>query len=283
MSCEGLNNVTKSGACTPGQINGLIFFKDKPADIDLTSATLRATWETLADVLPPDNLMYFKAFDSELTDNETVMEEGLGGEQLVVDEKFATDKFMIIADECALQGAYEQFKNGQIVYGFWTTLKHAIIGKYSDDKTKLSPIKFYITTTSTKATKDKTAKVVFNIQVKENYLGRQKAVGIDFDFDEIETVRTSYITSASGDSVAKTITFDMWYCGGVLNADAVLAGFTVLNSLGAPVVASGVTKVGNNYTLTGFASLPAGTYTVSYNPTVGSDYIWLPSSSVTVV
>ena len=64
MSCTGFTNLGVSGNCTPGYNNGVVLFEEAQS-IDIESAGLKDTYDTLADAQPPDNLNFIKFFQIE--------------------------------------------------------------------------------------------------------------------------------------------------------------------------------------------------------------------------
>ena len=278
MSCTGFTNLGVSGNCTPGYNNGVVLFEEAQS-IDIESAGLKDTYDTLADAQPPDNLNFIKFFQIEEAANETVFEEGLAGEQVVVDLKIPTSKYHIIADESALNGIYNELKSGVIAYGFFTTNKGAIIGKLSSDKTKIETIKMYIATTHDNDAPDKLGKVTLNIRPREDYKGNMHAVALEFSFDDLEIVKSMFATEAAGTSTDKAITLKLWDNGYIPNLDGTDSGFIVKDSTGATVAHTGTTVVGNEYTIA-FSALTAGDYTVEYWKS--GDYMYLAPITVTV-
>lgn len=280
MSClTGLKNVGKTGDCTPGYWTGLVIF-DSPHSIDLDSAKEKVTFESLAKLEPPYNLMYVRFDDVELSENEPVTAELLGGRQIVIDEKKGMDKYKIVADTCAYNSIYANNKSGVKAYGYYTTSGGGLLGKLSDDKFSLETIEFYIATTAEKPKKDAPGFIVLNVQPQEDWLSKSYAVDIDFDFYSLDVLRNSYISNVTGDANT-SIVFDMYYCGGIPCTDADPSKFTVKDSTGAIVTMSPTSVSGNTYTLES-STLPADDYTISYINTTNDDYIYLEPTKITV-
>ncbi len=277
MACNGLKNFGKTGQCLPGYYTGLILFKS-PQSIDLESVELKATWEALAQTAPPDNLMYVRFDNMELADNETVTEELIGGRQVVVDEKFGMDKYEILADLCAYQSIYKNNKQGVKIYAFYTTSGGAVMGKLSNDKTKLETIEMYLATTSMKPKVDATAKIVLNVQPQEDWFASAMAVNVDFDFYSLE-VYQNILTANMVATAGTSLVFDLYYCGMVENADADMTKFTIKDSTGNAITIDSTSKSGNTYTLNSTA-LVAGDYTLEYDGS--ADYMYLEPVSFTV-
>ena len=280
MACTGLNSISKSGQCTPGEINGIIIFKDKPTDIALESVILEATWIALANVVPNDNMSYVKFDTSEPAEIAVRTETLLGGRTVVLGQDIPASKYSIFADQCALNGIYKNFLNGASGYGYFTTLNGFIIGKLNLAKTGLEAIKFEINTGRSNETADAKAKVDIYIQPQEDYAKVQHSIELPFNFDEIETVTTSY-TSSLVSIVDTSVVFDLWECGHIANPDATPATFVITDSSGSNVTILAPTVSGNTYTLPTVA-LPAGDYTLSYDNTTNSDYIHLAPFAFTV-
>jgi len=278
MACNGLQNLGNPGQCLTGYYDGLILFKESKT-VSISSASLKATWSALSDVVPNDNLMYLKFDNAEFSENETITEDLLGGRQIVVDEKLGMDKYEIIGDECANNTILKNNKNGVTVYGFYTTSGGAILGKLSSDKASIETIEFYMASTGKKATPETTPKVVLNVQAQEDWTTNSHAVSIDFDFSTVSVVKNMFTVNGTG-TVDTSVTFDLYYCGYVSNSDAVPANFSLTNSTGATMTISTASQSGNTYTLL-VTTLPAGDYTLAYDNTASTDYMYL-SETITV-
>jgi hypothetical protein len=262
--------------------------EDKLSAITEANAALLATWSALL-LADQSSRLYSLNFDvTEPGEGELVEFEVSNGSTIILNQKYATNKYRMVSSNTALRSIYREFKDGKEMYIFEKTDKGFIRGKEVTANT-IEQVKVRIYAQYTDATPTDPAFVDLYIQNLEDWKINQNAVDPTDNFDPkaLSSVQnmTFTETGTTSTTAVSVIAKNLDKVGITTLSRTGAGNFTVYNeTTTSSVTVTGITGSGSTYILAFAAQTSADVLTIGYDePSTTSEYYDLLSDlSVTI-